>query len=211
MPSSARSSPASSAASWPRSTAPPRSSPACACSDARPMASLPSSTCARPAAGRSSWSASACATPASRFARSWASSRCRVRSHQNLLEQALVNLLVNARDALQQSMRPDKTIVLSTSRGDNGHVLITVSRQRTWRVRRDPRTHLRAVLHLQADRTGHRPRPVAVLRHRPRSWRHAVAAARRGGRRLPDRPARGDPRPRAPATPRGRCRTRRCR
>jgi C4-dicarboxylate-specific signal transduction histidine kinase len=51
----------------------------------------------------------------------------RVRSHQNLLEQALVNLLVNARDALQQSMRPDKTIVLSAARGDNGHVLITVS------------------------------------------------------------------------------------
>ena len=51
----------------------------------------------------------------------------RVRSHQNLLEQALVNLLVNARDALQQSMRPDKTIVLTTSRGDNGHVLITVA------------------------------------------------------------------------------------
>jgi C4-dicarboxylate-specific signal transduction histidine kinase len=51
----------------------------------------------------------------------------RVRSHQNLLEQALVNLLVNARDALQQSMRPDKMIVISTSRGDNGHVLITVA------------------------------------------------------------------------------------
>jgi C4-dicarboxylate-specific signal transduction histidine kinase len=51
----------------------------------------------------------------------------RVRSHQNLLEQALVNLLVNARDALQQSLRADKTIVLSTSRGSNGHVLITVA------------------------------------------------------------------------------------
>ena len=51
----------------------------------------------------------------------------RVRSHQNLLEQALVNLLVNARDALQQSMRADKTIVLTTTRGNNGHVLITVA------------------------------------------------------------------------------------
>lgn len=51
----------------------------------------------------------------------------RVRSHQNLLEQALVNLLVNARDALQQSMRADKTIVLTTSRGSDGHVLITVA------------------------------------------------------------------------------------
>lgn len=51
----------------------------------------------------------------------------RVRSHQNLLEQALVNLLVNARDALQQSMRADKTIVLSASLGNNGHVIITVA------------------------------------------------------------------------------------
>lgn len=50
-----------------------------------------------------------------------------VRSHQSLLEQALVNLLVNARDALLQSMRPDKTIVLSTGRGSDGHVLITVA------------------------------------------------------------------------------------
>jgi C4-dicarboxylate-specific signal transduction histidine kinase len=51
----------------------------------------------------------------------------RVRSYQNLLEQALVNLLINARDALQQSMRADKTIVLTTSRGSDGHVLITVA------------------------------------------------------------------------------------
>lgn len=51
----------------------------------------------------------------------------RVRSHQNLLEQALVNLLVNARDALQQSLRADKTIVLTASRGGDGHVLVTVA------------------------------------------------------------------------------------
>jgi len=50
-----------------------------------------------------------------------------VQSHQNLLEQALVNLLVNARDALLQSMRPDKTIVLSVGRGGDGHVLITIA------------------------------------------------------------------------------------
>jgi C4-dicarboxylate-specific signal transduction histidine kinase len=50
-----------------------------------------------------------------------------VQSHQNLLEQALVNLLVNARDALLQSMRPDKTIVLSVGRGSDGHVLITIA------------------------------------------------------------------------------------
>ena len=50
-----------------------------------------------------------------------------VRSHQSLLEQALVNLLVNARDALLQSRRPDRTIVLSAGRGDYGHVLVTLA------------------------------------------------------------------------------------
>jgi signal transduction histidine kinase len=50
-----------------------------------------------------------------------------VRSHQNLLEQVLINLLINARDALQQSRRVDKTITLSARRGGAGHVLLTVS------------------------------------------------------------------------------------
>ncbi|MBI2740415.1 MAG: hypothetical protein HYX38_28200 [Rhodospirillales bacterium] len=50
-----------------------------------------------------------------------------VRGHQSLLEQALVNLLVNARDALLQSMRPDKTIALSTGRGSDGQVFITIA------------------------------------------------------------------------------------
>jgi C4-dicarboxylate-specific signal transduction histidine kinase len=50
-----------------------------------------------------------------------------VQSHQNLLEQALINLLVNARDALLQSMRPDKTITLSAGRSGAGRVLITIA------------------------------------------------------------------------------------
>src|SRR5262249_27179674 len=37
----------------------------------------------------------------------------RVRSHLNLLEQVLVNLLLNARDALHSSRRDDKEIVIS--------------------------------------------------------------------------------------------------
>ena len=48
-------------------------------------------------------------------------------SHQNLLEQALINLLLNARDALQQSTRADKVIMLSAHRGSAGHVLLTVA------------------------------------------------------------------------------------
>jgi C4-dicarboxylate-specific signal transduction histidine kinase len=50
-----------------------------------------------------------------------------VRGHENLLEQALVSLLLNARDALQQSSRTGKTITLSARRGSDGHVLLTVA------------------------------------------------------------------------------------
>lgn len=50
-----------------------------------------------------------------------------VRGHQNQLEQVLVNLLINARDALQRSTRTDKTITLSVRRGSAGHVLLTVA------------------------------------------------------------------------------------
>ncbi len=50
-----------------------------------------------------------------------------VRSHQSLLEQALVNVLVNARDALLQSMRTDRWIALTTGRNSDGRVLITIA------------------------------------------------------------------------------------
>lgn len=50
-----------------------------------------------------------------------------MRGHQNLLEQALVNLLLNARDALLQSRRADKTITLSVRRDAEGHVILTVA------------------------------------------------------------------------------------
>jgi C4-dicarboxylate-specific signal transduction histidine kinase len=50
----------------------------------------------------------------------------RVRSHQNLLEQVLVNLLLNARDALQGSRRDDKEIVIS-GRAEAGRVLLAVA------------------------------------------------------------------------------------
>src|SRR5262249_51717570 len=50
----------------------------------------------------------------------------RVRSHLNLLEQVLVNLLLNARDALQSSRRDDKEIVIS-GRAEAGRVLLAVA------------------------------------------------------------------------------------
>ncbi len=47
--------------------------------------------------------------------------------HQSLLEQAMVNLLLNARDALKDSPQADKTIDVTAKRGTNGHILITVA------------------------------------------------------------------------------------
>ena len=74
------------------------------------MAILPSSTCATPAASALILVGQRLRNGNITVREELGEQPLRVRSHQNLLEQALVNLLVNARDALQQSMRPDKTI-----------------------------------------------------------------------------------------------------
>ena len=58
---------------------------------------------------------------------------------------------------------------------------------------------LRPVLHDQADRPGHRPRPVDHLRHRPRARRHDYAATARSGRARAFTP--GASRSRRPAQP----------
>jgi C4-dicarboxylate-specific signal transduction histidine kinase len=50
-----------------------------------------------------------------------------VAGHQNLIEQVLVNLLLNARDALKESLRPDKLIEVSAMHGAKGRILIAVS------------------------------------------------------------------------------------
>jgi signal transduction histidine kinase len=50
-----------------------------------------------------------------------------LRGHQSLLEQVLVNLLLNARDALNDSQRTDKAIDVTAERGANGRIVIRVS------------------------------------------------------------------------------------
>jgi C4-dicarboxylate-specific signal transduction histidine kinase len=50
-----------------------------------------------------------------------------VHGQQNLLEQVLVNLLLNARDALRDSERNDKVIELLAKRGGAGRILLTVT------------------------------------------------------------------------------------
>lgn len=50
-----------------------------------------------------------------------------VEGYQNLIEQVLVNLLLNARDALKGSPHPEKLVEVSAKRGAKGRILITVA------------------------------------------------------------------------------------
>ena len=94
------------------------------------------------------------------------------------------------------------------TRVEGGQAVVEVGDTGAGIPSRAPVAHLRPVLHDQADRTGHGPRPVDHLRHRPGARRrhhlrqrggqgHAVPAApsrcaqRRRGRVRGDRPRRG--------------------
>ena len=88
------------------------------------------------------------------------------------LSQVLINLLVNAEQALH-GWEGQRRIVVSArfqprqqqDRGQ-GH------RHRPRNSRGDPAAHLRALLHHQGGRLGHRHRPVVLPPHRAVAWRH---------------------------------------
>ena len=100
------------------------------------------------------------------------------------IEQVLLNLCINARDAM-----PDGgtlTIVTSSAgpRDEDGdtaaRVCLSVSDTGTGNPCRDPRAHLRALLHDEGDREGHRPGARDRVRHR-RETRRVRRLLERGG------------------------------
>ena len=98
------------------------------------------------------------------------------------IQQAVLNLLLNAEQALRAVRRPGTMRVRTALAEDPGAVMFEICRRRQWRAAGSREPDLRAVLHHQGERRRHRARPVGEPWNRRGARRHADAASLRARR-----------------------------
>ena len=119
-----------------------------------------------------------------------------VKADLNQFEQVIVNLVVNARDAMSEgghitlrtrNVAAAECAAFNEKRAAAAeYVLVEVQDTGHGIPERSARQDLRALLHHQGSRQGHRPRPLHGLRHRQADRRLSCSAR---ARRAPARPS----------------------
>ena len=168
-----------------RPSAPPRSPASCSRSAARTPDAAPSRGPRAPCWPSSSRCCAGCSAPTSGSRSARAGACGPVRADPSQVEQLLLNLVLNARDAMPGGGRltietQDVEIAGGTAppAPPGRYVMLAVSDEGVGMDADDPRAHLRAVLHHEAGGRGLGPRP----RHRPRIVERAGGHVVRGQR-----------------------------
>ena len=97
------------------------------------------------------------------------------------LQQVILNLIMNAIEAMSEVSEGSRELLISTSEAESGSVLVAVSDTGPGLPPADPRAHLRSVLHDQGQRLG--DGIVDLPLDHPKPWRAALGNAERTPRR----------------------------
>ena len=109
--------------------------------------------------------------------------------HPPLIEQVLVSILANARDALAETLEKSRTVVVSAGRGAGGRVWVRVADNGPGVPEANRERIFEPFFTTKPEGQGAGLGLAVSLRHRSRCGRHADAEAGRTGRHLRDRSA----------------------